>query len=70
MKVGDLVKVYDPDEDQLDGTPYWTMGIILKVEKKSKIAHSNANRIFTIHAEGHEMIFDEPFWAISMVNSA
>jgi len=68
MKVGDLVKVYDPDEDQLDGTPYWTMGVILKVEKKSKTVMSN--RIFTIHAEGHEMVFDEPFWAVSLVNSA
>lgn len=68
MKVGDLVKVYDPDEDQIDGTPYWTMGIILKVENQSKVTHSN--RIFTIHAEGHEMVFDEPFWAVSLVNSA
>ncbi len=68
MKVGDLVKVYDPDEDRIDGSPYWTMGVILKVEKKSKNATSN--RIFTIHAEGHEMVFDEPFWAVSLVNSA
>jgi len=68
MKVGDLVKIYDPDEDQLDGSPYWTMGVILKVEKKAATATSN--RIFTVHAEGHEMVFDEPFWAISLVNSA
>ena len=68
MKVGDLVKVYDPDEDRLDGHPYWTMGVILKIEKKSKSA--NSNRIFTIHAEGLEMVFDEPFWAVSLVNSA
>lgn len=68
MKVGDLVKIYDPDEDQLDGTPYWTMGVVLKIEKKSK--NINSNRIFTVHTHGEEFVFDEPFWAISLVHSA
>ena len=68
MKVGDLVKIYDPDEDKLDGNPYWTVGVVLKVEKKSKSI--NSNRIFTIHAEGKKLTFDEPFWAISLVHSA
>lgn len=37
MKVGDLVRVYDPDEERLDGTSFWTIGILTDIASKTPI---------------------------------
>jgi len=68
MKPGDLVKIYDPDENQMDGIPYSVVGILIKINQKT--SNVNAHRIFTIYVEGGERDFDEPFWAASLINSA
>ena len=65
MKVGDLVRIYDPDEHLYDGTPYTTVGLLIEIQHKSP----GGWRIFKVHAEGQIMSFDEPFWAAEIINS-
>jgi len=74
MKVGDLVRIYDPDERTLDGATYWTIGILTDIKFKSE--NVGSYRTFSIYStehrptpEGH-LIFDEPYWAAEVINSA
>lgn len=71
MKVGDLVRVYDPDEERLDGTSFWTIGILTDIA--SKTPNPESYRIFIIYStsarEGF-MTFDEPYWAAEVISSA
>ena len=34
-KVGDIVKIVDPDDYQIDGFPYSTVGLLVRIEEKS-----------------------------------
>jgi hypothetical protein len=71
VKVGDLVRVFDPDEQHLDGSSFWTIGILVSVEFKTP--NSESYRIFSIYStdsrEGH-MVFDEPYWAAEIISPA
>ena len=71
VKVGDLVRIYDPDEKSLDGASFWTIGILTDIECKT--THPESYRIFRIYGtddcEGH-MTFDEPYWAVELISSA
>ncbi len=73
MKVGDLIRIYDPDENTLDGETYWTIGILTDIKYKSP--NPESYRIFSIYSvaprptpEGH-LIFDEPYWAAEVISS-
>ncbi len=71
MKIGDLVRIYDPDEKKLDGASFWTIGILTDIKCKSP--NPESYRIFSIYStddrEGH-MTFDEPYWAAELISSA
>jgi hypothetical protein len=64
-KPGDLVKIVDPDEPKIDGFPYSTVGLMVKVEEKTP----GGWLIFTVLAEGGMLTFDEPFWAAEIISS-
>ena len=67
VNVGDLVKIYDPDKERIDGSPYSTVGLVLKIRPLSPSVQ--AWREFHVLAEGQEMFFDEPFWAAEVINT-
>ena len=63
-KPGDLVKIVDPDESKIDGSPYSIIGLLIEVEEKTP----GGWLIFKILAEGDILTFDEPFWAAEIIN--
>jgi len=73
MKVGDLIRIYDPDERSLDGSRYWTIGILTSIKFKGK--NSKSYRIFKIYSTMHRptpegyLTFDEPYWAAEVLSS-
>ena len=68
MKVGDLVRVFDPDEDKMDGVAYSTFGIVIAIKKKSE--NPESYRVFDIYGREGYASFDEPYWAVEMVSEA
>jgi len=64
-KVGDLVRIYDPDHIEGSSFPYSTIGIVIEIGRKS----TKGWRIFKILAEGEIMSFDEPFWAAEVLSA-
>jgi hypothetical protein len=68
VKVGDLVRIYDPDEHTRGGTPYSALGILIKISQKT--SNVNAHRIFTVYVKGEQRVIDEPYWAVSLVSPA
>ena len=67
VSVGDLVRVFDPDREKINGSPYSTVGLVLDIQPKSP--HKHAWRIFHILAEGEHLVFDEPFWAAEVLST-
>ena len=67
VNVGDLVRIFDPDEERYDGFPCSTVGLVLKIRPLSPSVQ--AWREFYVLAEGQEMVFDEPFWAAEVINT-
>ena len=67
MNVGDLVRVFDPDEERMNGNPYSTVGLVIDIQPKSP--HKHAWRVFHVLAEGEHLVFDEPFWAAEVLNT-
>jgi len=68
MRAGDLVRIHDPDEHKIDGTPYSVLGILINIRQKT--FNANAHRVFTVYIEGEQRVFDEPFWAATVISSA
>ena len=64
-KVGDIVKVVDPDDYKIDGFPYSTVGLLVKIEEKSP----GGWKIYKVLAEGDVLTFDEPYWALEIISS-
>ena len=67
MNVGDLVRIFDPDREKINGSPYSTVGLVLKISPKSP--NVQAWREFYVLAEGEHLVFDEPFWAAEVINT-
>jgi|5B_taG_2_1085324.scaffolds.fasta_scaffold21696_2 hypothetical protein len=68
MKAGDLVRIYDPDESQLDGRSYSAIGLLVSIGYKS--SNPESYRIFNIYLDGSISWFDEPYWAAETVSPA
>ena len=70
MKAGELVRIYDPDEDRLDGYSYSALGVLVSIEHKTPIwADPESYRIFKIYLDGDIRHFDEPYWTAEVINS-
>jgi len=68
VKVGDLVRIFDPDENKIDGSTYAALGVLTSIQYKSMRA--SAYKIVKIYVGGQYLIFDEPYWAVKVVNSS
>ena len=66
MKPGDLVRIYDPDEARLDGRSYSAVGILVSIGYKG--SNPETYRIFNIYLDGSISWFDEPYWAVEIIN--
>ena len=66
MKLGDLIRIYDPDEKKIDGMTFSVLGVLVSIEYKS--TNENSHRIYKIYSDGHVATYDEPYWAAEIIN--
>lgn len=68
MKAGDLVRIFDPDHDKIDGYPFTTSGLLLELDHKT--SHPDSWRIFKVLTfEGEVLTFDEPYWEAELLEN-
>jgi len=65
VKVGDLIRVYDPDERF--PVTYSALGIVTGIKYKTIVPDSY--RIFNIYTDEGHVTFDEPYWEAEIINS-
>ena len=66
MKAGDLIRIFDPDHDKIDGYPFTTSGLLLQLSYKT--SHPSSWRIFKVMTfEGEVLTFDEPYWEAELL---
>ena len=64
ISVGDLVRVYDPDESHIDGNMWSAIGLVLRVDYKSPDGY----RILSVLVGDREEVYDEPYWAFNILS--